>query len=171
MWLKAALCAGGRTLIWCAFWSSICTLPALWLETEHEDWLQEKQMHILMFLFFFSYFYVFLCTFLCSNRPGPSWRTSSNITTCGLISIWANKLYFPCYLNRKKWNKIIYLIAIDSGQQLGLQHEYRLSILRLWFLSRNQNTNYSKLLWQLLVFHETKINELSKSLRAAWHWL
>lgn len=91
---------------------------------------------------------------------------------CWLISIWANKPYFPYCLNRKKkWNKKIYLIAIDSGQQLGLQHEYKLSVPRLWFLIRNQNTNWSKLLWHLLVFHESEMNELLKCLGAAWYWL
>lgn len=105
-------------------------------------WAARKtHSYVHIFPFFYYYFYVFLCTCLCSNRSGPSWRTSSDITICWLISIWANKPYFPCCLNGKKWNKNIYLIAIDSGLQLGLQHEYRLTILRLWFLSRNQNTN------------------------------
>lgn len=87
-------------------------------------WQAEKQIYILMFLFYFNYIliflsfyiYTFLCTCLHSNRPGPSWRTSLDITMCWLISIWANKPYFPCCLNRKYWNKNIYLIAIDSDQ-------------------------------------------------------
>lgn len=57
-----------------------------------------------------------MCTYLCPNRPGPSWRISSNITVFWIISICARNQNFRCCF--KKIYKIprwFFLFLVSSG--------------------------------------------------------